>query len=310
VIGLTGGVVTFGARHDLPPPPPDELAATMARQPMQELVVVGYGPPVSVTTAVLPLIAALRSQGLYVQDALRVAEGRWWSYLCTEPLCCPPEGRPCRPPESAVAADAVFRGMVALPNRRALVEQVAAAGGEVRAAMVTATARAQSRMADLLAEDLAAGRSGGRVRKAGREAVRDAERRYRNGATLTDDEFAWLGIVLVDSVVRDYSLDRSDEAEWRIRLWNEVVRRVEPAFVVAPACLLGYAAWRAGDGSLARVAIDRALKEDPADRIAALLDDVLCSAISPDMLPVHAPRPPQRPGGERRVRRRTRRRSL
>ena len=38
-----------------------------------------------------------------------------------------------------------------------------------------------------------------------------------------------------------------------------MLRRVEPAYVPAPACLLAFAAWRAGQGALARVAVDRAL---------------------------------------------------
>src|ERR1700712_303025 len=40
------------------------------------------------------LIRAVRRAKMEVQDALGVREGRFWSYLCTQPGCCPPEGRP------------------------------------------------------------------------------------------------------------------------------------------------------------------------------------------------------------------------
>jgi hypothetical protein len=56
--------------------------------------------------------------------------------------------------------------------------------------------------------------------------------------------------------------------------------------------VLAFAAWRAGDGALARVAIDRALKEEPEHAVACLLDDVLCSGVGPQTLV--ALRPPDR----------------
>jgi hypothetical protein len=259
---------------------------------------------------------------------LRVTEGRWWSYLCDEPRCCPPEGRPCHPPDNAIAAQAVYQGQVALPDRQALVAQVAAVTGAARAAMVAATARAQARKTDLTGDDLRDRRSGRLLHRAGRAAVQEAERRHRAGRPLTDDQVAWLGVLLVDGVVHDYALDRSDHQEWRIRLWTDVLRRVEPAYVAAPACLLGFAAWRAGHGALARVAVDRALTEAPGHRMAGMLDHLLCSGIGPQAVIALTPplgragrtRPgraggegrggPGRTDGGRRSRRGTRRRSL
>ena len=78
---------------------------------------------------------ALSGVGLQVLDALRVTDGRWWSYLCTEPDCCPPEGRRYDPTANQVTASAVFAGQVALPDRAALVAQVAPVDGPARDAM-------------------------------------------------------------------------------------------------------------------------------------------------------------------------------
>ena len=42
------------------------------------------------------LIDALRqrltSHGIEVIEALLVHNGRWWSYVCSDPSCCPPAG--------------------------------------------------------------------------------------------------------------------------------------------------------------------------------------------------------------------------
>jgi hypothetical protein len=60
-----------------------------------------------------------------------------------------------------------------------------------------------------------------------------------------------------------------------------VLRRVETAYVPAPACLLGFAAWRIGQGALARAAVERALDADEDYRMAMLLQHVLGYGLSP-----------------------------
>jgi hypothetical protein len=192
--------------------------------------------------------------------------------------------------------------------------------------MAAATGRARVRMTDLYGEDVRERREGRLLRRAGRTAVRDAERRHRAGRSLTDDEVAWLAALLVNAVVLDYALDRSDAQDWRLLLWTDVLRRVEPAHVAAPACLLGFAAWQAGRGPLARVAVDRVLAEEPDNRLARTLDHLLCAGVGPQAVAAFRPSPGApvglrlvgpagrggdgRTGGERRVRRSTRRRSL
>src|SRR5215475_1973510 len=43
---------------------------------------------------VTDLIGAFDDEGVRVREALRVDGGRWWSYYCENPVCCPPEGTP------------------------------------------------------------------------------------------------------------------------------------------------------------------------------------------------------------------------
>ena len=294
VVGLSAGHrVIFGVRFDLDPPigPADaaEMAAIVGRQPAAAAAVIGYGPPGRVTPAVLQVMQALRLSGVRLNDALRVTEGRWWSYLCEGGQCCPPEGLPCPPPGNAVAAQAIFQGQVALPDRKALVAQVAAVTGGARERMTAATEGARQRLTDLYGEDVRTGAAGRSIRRAGRLAVREAERRHQAGQSLTDGEVAWLGVLLVDAGVFGYALSRSADDEWRIRLWTDVLRRVDAGCVASPACLLAHVAWRAGRGSLARVAVDRALREAPGHEMASALDRVLSAGLGPHAVVAFTP---------------------
>jgi hypothetical protein len=289
LVGMRDHQLDFGACFDLPPPDLDEadmraglrdLTAGILRQEPDLLVIVGYGPRERVTPIVLRVAEALGAIGVDVDDVLRVHEGRWWSYVCDDQACCPSEGTPCLPPDSVIAAEATYLGQVALPSRRDLVAQVSPVDGPARAAMIVATERARSRFNGLLDGDGATKR----IRQAGRLAVREAEKRYRSGGVLTDAETAWLGVLLVDGSVEDYAVDRSGPQEWRAGLWTDVLRRVEPVYVPAPACLLGFTAWQLGRGALARVAVDRALDAEPGHQLAGMLHQLLGFAISPAMV--------------------------
>ena len=118
--------------------------------------------------------------------------------------------------------------------------------------------------------------------RAGRNAVLQAERRYAAGKSLTYDETAWLGALLIGRTAFDFALHRISDEPWHLRLWTETTRRVEVPFVPGPAALLSYAAWRVGLGPLARVAVDRALRHDPHHRFATVLDRLLAAGISHD----------------------------
>ncbi|BFU47959.1 DUF4192 domain-containing protein [Krasilnikovia sp. MM14-A1004] len=291
VVAFRGPRVHFAARHDLPEPdsPEDEVvaeadhvAAVVTRQGVEGATVIGYGPAERVTPAVARTAEALRRRGLVVHEELRVTDGRYWSCRCAGPACCPPEGHPCPPAHSVVAAAATYAGQVALPDREALVARVAPVTGAERAAMTAATARAQGRLADLMARELHDAGFARLVRHAGRTAVRAAERSYRSGRRPGDDDLAWLGVLLIHLPVRDYAWERIGTEPWRVTMWTDVLRRVEPPYLLAPACLLSFAAWRAGMGALARVAVDRALVQDPRYPMARLLEDVLGYALDPD----------------------------
>ncbi|MEV1331683.1 DUF4192 domain-containing protein [Micromonospora costi] len=291
VVALRGRRIVFAARADLPATPDDpahparHLAGVVRRQRVDAATVVGYGPAARVTPTVDAVRAALGEFGLTVLDALRVTDGRWWSYLCAEPGCCPPDGRPYDPGTSQVTASAVLAGQVALPDRAALAARVAPVDGPARAAMRRATDEAERRLVRLVEAGSAGDRPGGRsLHDAGVAAVRDALRRQRRGERLGDDEVAWLTLLLTHLPVRDHAWERTDGRDRDVALWADVLRRAEPELTAAPASLLAFAAWRAGEGALAAVALERALAEHPDYSLALLLDDLLRRGVPPSEL--------------------------
>jgi hypothetical protein len=292
-------VVAFRNRRVLcaartrPEDPVDHAASVLVRQGADAAAVIGYGDEQRITPPVQRMSEALRSRDVPVVDEFRVTGGRYWSLRCTDPDCCPAEGTPCRTDQTTVAAQATYDGQVVLPDRAALIAQLASVEGDERTAMSAATERAQARLAEALPQG---------VRRTGRAAVRTAESRYRGGRRLTDDEVAWLGLLLVETQIRDYAWLRTAGEDWRIELWADVLRRVDPLYVPAPASLLSFAAWRKGQGALANAALERALAAEPYYPMAQLIGQILHEGVPPDLIPWASQR-----SARRRARRRTRR---
>jgi hypothetical protein len=99
---------------------------------------------------------------------------------------------------------------------------------------------------------------------------------------------AWLSVVVGHLPVRDHAWWRIDSMDSparlapHIALWLDVLRRAEPELAAPPASLLGFAAWRAGEGAVASIAVARALEADPEYPMAQLLDQALRHGLSPE----------------------------
>ena len=287
--------VTF--RYDLPDPPGSaageiagHAAAVFAREHVTMAIVAGYGPGSLVTPVAVELRTRLAGAGIEVREMLRAEDGRYWSYLCHDPACCPPEGVPYDVPSSTVAAEMTVAGNVTLPGRAALEAAVAPLGGPARTAMRQATARAENRVRTLVAD---AAEAGGNRRQLlrpviddGLRAVSEAIGTYRSGGRISsDDAIAWLTITLADLRVRDDAWARMDPAHTAAhrRLWTDLVRRAQPGYVAAPASLLAFTAWQSGDGALANIALDRAIADTPGYSMALLLRDAIAGGAPPSM---------------------------
>jgi len=109
---------------------------------------------------------------------------------------------------------------------------------------------------------------------------------YRGGGRYaTDYQLAWITVALRDLRVRDDAWARMDPAhqDAHRRLWTDVTRRAQPGYVAAPASLLAFVAWQAGDGALANVALDRALADEPGYSMAQLLRQVITAGAPPSL---------------------------
>ncbi|WP_328851272.1 DUF4192 domain-containing protein [Micromonospora globbae] len=288
-IGLTGHRITVAARADLPAPAtiPDwvpqavrQHLALLRNVDATTAILIGYGPATAVTPVVDAITPHLHAAGITIFDTLRVTAGRYHSYQCQDPRCCPPDGVPFDPHYSPTTVHAIVAGQTALPDRAALVASLAHTAST---GMTEASRRAQERA-------LAAQISGGRAAliRAGRQAVGEAFARYAADAALTDDEVAWLAVLLADIAVRDHAGQATGQATgtepWLLALWTDITRRADPAYAAAPATLLALTAWRHGQGALAAVALDRALAADPHYRLAHLVDHALRHGIPPTAL--------------------------
>jgi hypothetical protein len=282
IVGLDArrGRVVLAFRYDLPDPPDPAVAADIAghaaavlrKRRIKTAIAAGYGPAALVTPVAESVGAALGEARIGLRDLLRVEDGRYWTYACQNPRCCPAEGVAFDAAAHPAAAALAAAGLPARPDRAALAASLAPLDGPAAASMARATERA------LL-------RAGGRpVVDAGRAAVRAAIGSYRDGGRITDhDDLAWLTVTLQDLRVRDDAWARMEprfRAEHR-RLWTDLVRCACPPFVPAPAALLAFTAWQIGDGALANVAIDRALAADPEYSMAHLIGQALDAGLPP-----------------------------
>jgi len=296
VLGVGGphARIRLAFRYDLPDPPDDKLAADIAahaavvlsRQHLTMAVVIGYGSGPAVTPVADVVAPALRSARIVVRDMLRVQDGRYWSYLCKDPSCCPPAGVPFDPADHPAASALTAAGLTALTDRAALAATLAPAV-ESADRISQAIERALRRAGQLIDDALGTPGDGDVLRAvadAGRRAVRSAIGKYRRGGKLAGfDEIAWLGLALTDLRVRDDAWARMDPGfrEAHQRLWTDLVRQLPAEYVPAPAALLAFTAWQAGDGALASIAIERALQADPGYSMALLIAEALHAGLPP-----------------------------
>ena len=217
-------------------------------------------------------------------EVLLVRDGRWWSLICGNPECCPPEGRPVERATSAFAAYATYEGLVALPDRDAMAQ------------LLEPLPLAQRRrLRPLIAEEqrvavraVLRGQHERRERAVKRAlfAASRASESPRPPA-VSDVDVARFGVALAAKPFRDAVWLAVDAGRLDGRpLWQELARRLPPSHETGPLFLFGWSSWRAGEATIAGVAAERALAID-ADYTAA---DLLLAAVTSGMNPHTVPR--------------------
>ena len=292
LFGCKGTRLVFHLRGDLPPPAQAagmavSFAELLHARKITDVLAIGYGPDSTVSPMVTALELEMKRRGIAVRELLRADGGRFWSYLCGSPLCCPPDGTPYEIATTALAASATVAGRVVLPNREAVVRTLDPPVGLALAAMRVATDRAGVRLCGLLER----GDARTLLDEAGEIAIRDGLAGCGDGGPgrIDDEDVAWLSLLLQTLSVRDQAWERIDldgRLHWPTheRLWCEVLTRCEPSLAAPAGVLLAYTLWRSGDGVRATVAVERSLRADPAYSAAHLMAKVLQNAIPPSAL--------------------------
>lgn len=218
------------------------------------------------------LASALADRGIellaaHVVDRI-VAGGRWH---CADG--CGASGTVDDPSASPLAMAAVLDGRRLYARRTELQDVIA----------VTDPVRAQA-LAGLI-EDAQAGRSEAEARSE-IEAVIAAATRVSEGEDLPDETLTGIAAALTDLQVRDtlYALAVGECAADAESLWAELSRRLPEPWRAEALVLLAFSAYARGDGPLAGVSLEAALRCDSTHRMARMLDTALQSGLRPEQI--------------------------
>jgi hypothetical protein len=201
----------------------------------------------------------------------RVAAGGRWH--CADG--CGRNGIVDDPYASPLAVAAVLDGR-RLYNRRADLQEVVAAdpvrGERIAQTIATVAPRSGRRRPSAVRADI--------------KAALTAAARLADGRALTERQQARLAVALTDPQVRDtlYALAVGENAGQAESLWAELSRSLPAPWRAEALVQLAFSAYVRGDGPLAGVALDAALRCNPAHRMAGMLDTALQSGMQPDQI--------------------------
>jgi Domain of unknown function (DUF4192) len=204
----------------------------------------------------------------------RVALGGRWH--CVDG--CGSTGAVDDPSASPLAAEAVLDGRRLYP-RRADLQAVIAVDDAARSAELKDAVRQQAATREASHRADPAGCSRRDV-----ENAMAAAARVTDGRTLSDAELAELGCALSDAQVRDtlYALAVGENAGEAESLWALLARTLPQPWRVEALVLLAFSAYARGDGPLAGVSLEAALRCEPDHRMAGMLDTALQSGLRPE----------------------------
>jgi hypothetical protein len=253
-----------------------------------------------------------------VYEVLCISDGLYFSYVCPDTRCCPPDGTPLAlTGTSVMAASAAYAGIQvrgSLRDMQARLKPPASSDDESQRKALNAAAAVI--VPKILADLQGAGREEVReqtlrlahemlkrfdgpstvaeapVRTSVVERVRGlgtAERDAADDALVDPDEAAALILGLQDRDTRDRAAEWMEGAEGAaaLRLWRVLARRCVAPYdehAAAPLTLAGWAAWSTGDEPAARVALGLALDADPDYVFARLLHQACNEGLDPESL--------------------------
>jgi hypothetical protein len=224
----------------------------------------------------------LRERDVGLLDALLIRDGRWWSYLCDDPGCCPAEGAEI-PAANDIAAAHALMGRAPLPTREALAEQIKPVTFVARRAMEQALDVADTAMVDHFVDH-----GYQRPVKAPIDLLRSLITRFADprNASMSNEEAASLIAGTKHVPTRDLMIAAALGHDLDVvqALFIELSRRAFPPHDAPTCTLLAASAYADGNGALANVALDRAIKSDPHYSLAELLREALHRQVPPSLM--------------------------
>ncbi len=273
IIALEGPRQRFGpcARLDLvdcadaPERTAAYLAAVTEQHGFDPVLLIAYSDEASVADPVMAAVLhRLFDEGVTVHDAVRADGHRWWSYVCSDPLCCPATGVPYDAQASEVAAEAVLAGLSRAPDREALRVQFTPDPAR-RDAFCAVVAGAPARHLDVPALC---------------GVVDDA---LADPATLGPVDEVALVVAVQEVTKRDavWATMTQANAPDHFDLWRHLLRAAPDELMAPVGGLTAFAAWLSGRGVLASHAAERVLDVHPDYSMAVLLLDACEASINP-----------------------------
>lgn len=265
-------------------------AVTKARAHQVALVVYSDEGEAHTEGLVDILVDQLLDRQVGVLCAIRADGERWYSFDWG-PDCCGPdhgplEGRPYDVSSHPITAQSVLDGRVVFNSRRELADSLVGTDLDAIEAVEEAADEAVRRLQASTRHPLGPDspeRARAHLMTEGLW-VRERVRRYvQTGEPLDDGEVGRLVVATVNIDVRDVvwaEITRAD-ARVHVELWRDVVRRTPLDLLAAPAALLAFAAWLAGEGALAWCAVERCQEAEPDYSMAALVSQALVAAVHP-----------------------------
>jgi len=233
------------------------------------------------------LAECLAGHDIGVVETLLVRGGRWWSYQCTDVVCCPAAGTPLLGELTSAAqhyaAESALRGASPLVDRTALE-------GSIEPARHRVAVATRARAAGVAAEAVLTAVARDGVEAPGRLALATLRRlvlEWSGGRDeVSPDEAALVALGLRDKLARDEAMTMvlDSDAGVLVALLTDLVSRVDGPDA-APVCtLLAWTAYAQGGGALATVAADRALRCFPGYEMARLLVESMSRMVDPDVI--------------------------
>lgn len=275
----------FQARSDLEPSPAgqqalaDYLVDAAIANDRNRLVLLLYTDDAELAEGqARQCLRAATAGGLEVVTAVRVDKSRCYSLRAIDPMAAfrEPQGRPYDTAEHPFTLQAKYDGRVIHRNRAEMAGELADFDA------------GDAKQIERALQKLRRTNSSAVVGK--REQARWLQTRLRQFVTdrqrLTVDDAARVLDLISNVILRDVAWVeiQTHNRAW-LELWLDLTKRsslLADPDRTAPAALLAFAAWQAGDGAVAWCAVTQCLDIDPDYSMAHLVADVLSQALPPE----------------------------